>query len=99
MRKSKKFISFFTAILVILNQLSATPLYAAGATPLEVKTLNPGFQLSLPPDLGTVQTLHSGNGPVLIHIQTAHGNYEAQKKIEAILHYLKDNYGVKTLFL
>ncbi|MBI3313369.1 MAG: hypothetical protein HYZ83_03975 [Candidatus Omnitrophica bacterium] len=36
---------------------------------------------------------------MLVHLQTAHGSYEAQKKIESILHYLKSHYGFKTVFV
>lgn len=74
------------------------PLFAEATFPLEVK-VSPGFQLNLPAELGTIESIHSGAGPVLIHIQTAHGNYEAQKKIQAILHHLKESYGIKTLFV
>lgn len=87
-----------TTAFLAVNQFSISP-YAWGAPPLEVKIPPAGFQLNLPPDLGTIQNLISGSGPTVIHIQTAHGNYEAQKKIQAILHYLKDAYGFKLLLL
>ncbi len=98
MKKTKKWISLFTAFLLALNQLGVTP-QACGAPVSEVKVPSSGFQLNLPPELGAIQSLHSGTGPTVIHIQTAHGNYEAQKKIQAILHYLKDTYGFKLLLL
>ncbi len=96
--KIKKLIALMTAVFLTLNQLSAAP-HAWASQPAEVKIPSPGFQLDLPPDLGTIQSLVSGSGRTVIHIQTAHGNYEAQKKIQAILHYLKDTYGFKLLLL
>jgi|GEM_PF-2896860 len=97
-----KITAFLTAVLMLFNQLSlghAEEIRRVFSQSKEVTIPSAGFALTLPPDLGTVQNLNSGTGPVLIHIQTAHGNYEAQKKIEAILHYLKETYGIKTLFL
>lgn len=81
MKKSgtRKFISLITAAFLALNQLGITS-QAWGGLPLEVKIPSSGFQLNLPPDLGTIQNLISGAGPTVIHIQTAHGNYEAQKR-------------------
>ncbi len=37
--------------------------------------------------------------PTILHIQTAHGNYEAQLRIREILKILHDQYGFKTLFV
>ena len=100
----QKLVSLLTAALLAfdpsgaslaLAAMHAAPAFGSG----EVGVPSPGFQLSLPPELGTIQSLVSGPGPALIHIQTAHGSYEAQKKIQSILHYLKENYGVKLLLL
>lgn len=99
MTKFRKLVSFVTAVLLGLNQLCAVPPRAWAAFPSEVKIPAGGFQLSLPPDLGIIQALVSGDGPTIIHLQNAHGNYEAQKKIQAILHYLREHYGIKILFL
>ncbi len=59
----------------------------------------PSFHLQIPSDFGKVENLVAGKGPALIQIQTAHGNYEAQKNIQAILHHLYEQYGVGTVFL
>lgn len=59
----------------------------------------PSFRLDLPSELGTVETLQPGNGPAVVHIQTAHGNYEAQKKIQGILEFLNKNYGFKHILV
>ncbi len=97
-KRQNQLISLIAAGLLMVNQLgvAAEPWVA---TPSEVKIPSSGFTLALPPELGTIQAIHSGMGPTVIHIQTAHGNYEAQKKIQAILHYLKDTYGFKHLLL
>jgi|GEM_PF-673097 len=89
-------IALFTMIFFIVTQV-LTPLPARAFSP-EVK-VSSGFRLDLPSELGTVQALHAGTGPTLFHIQDAHGNYEAQKKIQAILQYLKEKQGVRLLLL
>lgn len=53
----------------------------------------------IPSKLGRVESYHSGKGKTLIHIQTAHGHYEAQKKIAAILQNLENQYGTTTIFI
>ncbi len=95
----RKFTSLATAVTLVLTQtVNALPLQAAVPQISEVNVTN-SFTLSIPPDLGTIQNQVAGAGPTLVHIQTAHGNYEAQKKIQSLLHYLKNNYGIKTVFL
>ncbi len=97
----KKLISLLTGVLFAINQF-AFPAQGWAGTSLassdEVKVLQ-NFQLQLPPELGTIHTITTGAGPTLIHIQTAHGNYEAQQKIQGILKHLKNHYGIKLLFL
>lgn len=95
--EARKLISLLTAAFLLFDQVG-TAAISVPKIPTEAQTSS-AFQFTLPSDLGTVQNLISGSGPTLIHIQNAHGNYEAQKKIKAILHYLKDTYGIKTLFL
>ena len=94
--------ALLTALLFSVTQLGVSPQsWASVSTAFasEVKVLAPSFQISIPPELGSIQNLNSSTGPVLIHIQSAHGNYGAQKNIEAILHHLKNEYGIKTLFV
>jgi hypothetical protein len=96
----RRCIAFFTFVFFVLTQ-AVTPMPQVHAQVIDQKEVKaaPEFQLNIPSDLGTIESISSGNGPALIHIQTAHGNYEAQKKIQGILHYLKDQYGYKTLFI
>jgi hypothetical protein len=91
-KRVKKLISLLTLIAFTLTQAGILPSQdTAYASPVPPETKIPSreFSLDLPPDLGTIQALHAGAGPTLIHLQTAHGNYEAQKKIQAILHHLQ----------
>ena len=98
---SKQITALATAIFFTLTEAGLSPAgFAALAVrpPSEVKFSAP-FQLALPSELGTVEDAHSGAGATIVHLQTAHGNYEAQKKIESILHYLKSRYGFNLLLL
>jgi len=99
-RRRSSITGIVTAVVFAVVQVG-TPLPVLAIekkTPPEVKVPTP-FKLNLPPDLGTIQNLNTGTGPTLIHLQDAHGNYEAQKKIEAILNYLKEKYGIKLILL
>ncbi|MFZ5802105.1 MAG: hypothetical protein ACOY3K_03210 [Candidatus Omnitrophota bacterium] len=57
------------------------------------------ISLQLPENIGKVDLALPGTGPSIIHIQTAHGSYEAGKNIARMLHYLDKNYGFKDLFV
>ncbi|MDA9101404.1 hypothetical protein N9K06_01865, partial [Omnitrophica bacterium] len=57
------------------------------------------FDLNIPAELGTIDQLSSGAGPAIVHIQDAHGNFEAQKNIRAILNYLHHEYGFDLVLL
>ncbi|MFA6600554.1 MAG: UTP--glucose-1-phosphate uridylyltransferase, partial [Candidatus Omnitrophota bacterium] len=98
-KTNHRVVAIFTFLFFVVSQV-AGPVGQVHAQSVssEVRTA-PEFQLNVPSDLGTIESILAGHGPALIHIQTAHGNYEAQKKIQGILHYLKDQYDVKTLFI
>ena len=96
MRKNlKRYVSLFTLIAFTLSQFSSL----GYAQPSEIPAQAAYFDFKIPSHLGTVEKVFSGKGPALIHIQTAHGNYEAQKSIEALLQLLKRDYGIKTVFV
>ncbi|MBI2166648.1 MAG: triose-phosphate isomerase [Candidatus Omnitrophica bacterium] len=99
-KRAQSIVSLVTALAFAFTQgITPSVVWAVeGSAPREVR-VESRFDLALPPELGTIQTITSGSGPTLIHIQTAHGNYEAQKKIQALLHYLKDHYGIKTVLV
>ncbi|MEA3488814.1 MAG: PEP/pyruvate-binding domain-containing protein [Candidatus Omnitrophota bacterium] len=55
---------------------------------------------SIPYNLGEVRYSNKGNSDkVVIHIQDAHCNYEAQHKISSIIDYLKTEYGISMINL
>jgi hypothetical protein len=91
----KKFSSLLTLIAFLGTQFSAS----AYAQPAFSEIPSGHFNMTVPQEFGTLEDLISGHGPAIVHIQTAHGNFEAQKNIQAILHHLKKNYGIKTLFV
>jgi len=57
------------------------------------------WDLTIPHEYGSIETLAPNSGPKVIHIQTAHGNYQAQKNIQAILHHLYQNYNLRLLLV
>ncbi len=102
------FLKTVAFVTVICFSASSLPAYGFQTLPTSAFTspkfseevrLNPKFELAIPEQFGKIQEISSGSGPVLIHIQTAHGNYAAQKSIEGILRHLHAEYGFKTLFL
>lgn len=104
--------SLFTIFCFFVAQFG--PNLSALARPVEVINFS-NLSLPIPSDLGRLQyykpssayllpreiTDHKSQiaAPLIIHIQTAHGNYEAQKKIEALLHYFEETYGIRLLFV
>ncbi|MDP3921122.1 MAG: hypothetical protein Q8R76_10010 [Candidatus Omnitrophota bacterium] len=100
-RKLKSIIALAVAVVFAITDVAgAAPVAFAAITelPLEAQFAK-SLEFTVPPDLGTIQNAYQGEGPTLIHIQTAHGNYQAQKKIQALLQYLKDKYNVTHLFI
>jgi len=93
-RKTGAFIALFAFVLTQLG-----PGHLLFASPETSTPLPALFQLHVPSDLASLENYNPGSGPFLIHIETAHGNYEAQKKTQALLHYLHREYGFKTLLL
>jgi len=64
---------------------------------LEKAEANP-FNITVPAEYGSVIESSKGtNGKLILHIQDAHVNYEAQKNIAAIAEYLIKNYNVNLI--
>ncbi|MFZ5801828.1 MAG: hypothetical protein ACOY3K_01780 [Candidatus Omnitrophota bacterium] len=55
--------------------------------------------LAIPAQLGKLDHLKTAQGPAIVHIQTAHGNFEAQKNIQALLNHLTKTLGIKTVLV
>ncbi len=50
--------------------------------------------LRIPVEYGTLKETHAAREPIIIHIQDAHANYEAQKHLAGILEYLIKAHGL-----
>ena len=83
--KAAAWFVFFTFTITSLDPVS----FAAPATP-EVSFV-PFKTLEIPASFGQVTDTVIGepNAPAFIHIQSAHGNYAAEKNIEKLLGTLK----------
>ncbi|MDP3921414.1 MAG: ROK family protein [Candidatus Omnitrophota bacterium] len=96
-----RIIALFTAFLFIFQQVipaQAAYTFVSKPTPLRAPD---AFLLALPAGLGRIEKIISStkSDPVIYHIQTAHGNFQAQKHIQAILHHLHDVRGVSTVLV
>lgn len=72
--------------------------------PDQISEVNPLSRIQIPEELGTVREALSPPAsqsqiPTVIHIQDAHGSYEAQIKIKKILDLLVRDYGVSLILV
>ncbi|MFZ4763949.1 MAG: hypothetical protein ACOYMN_03265, partial [Roseimicrobium sp.] len=92
-----------TAFCVAFTQIAvAAPAFSV--SPHEVSLpdafrLDQAMQVSVPSSIATVDKWIPGTGKTIFHIQTAHGQYQAEKQIEFLLTHLEKNYGVDTLLM
>lgn len=57
-------------------------------------------EVIIPDQYGSIIETHEGtNGKLIVHIQDAHANYEAQKNIAGILEYLIDNHNLNLVLM
>jgi adenylate kinase len=107
MSQSKPFktvVAFFTAFIFFITSLGISPNAFAAASMPEVSlpyqaAIDRNLRIAIPQELGKLENFNAGSGPAIFHIQTAHGSYQAQQQIRAILHHLEKSYGVKTLLV
>ncbi len=87
-------VTFFTT-----NTLTPSPLAYAATEVLAHANQVQNFEI--PAELGKVHEIIFGspNAPVLLHVQEAHANYDAQKNIRGILQYLSRDYGVDLVLM
>jgi len=84
--------------------IASSPIHASAIVPSESPAPNHTSQttipeMSIPKELGSVDEFHQGtNGKTILYIQDAHDSLEAQENIAKMIHYLVENYGVKTVF-
>ncbi len=107
--------SFLTFVFYLLtNSVGLSPkLFAEdqilSATVSSSPATTANLTLSIPNKFGTIEhfthqpqaqaPLPDRPQPLIVHIQGAHGNYEVEKNIQAILHYLTEKYGFDLLLL
>lgn len=102
----KKIFIRLTSFTVLISFTANSVLYAAPATTPssdfhEARLPSLAQDLEVPAEWGSIQNreiVPSALGTV-VHIQDAHSSHEAQKNIQNILQYLKDQYKVDSIFL
>ena len=61
------------------------------------------IKIHIPKDLASIEEVYQAPAKLdprlIIHIQNAHGNYDAQVKIKNLIDYLVKNYGFKLMFV
>ena len=97
-----KAIAVFVAFSFITTGLGITPeaLAALSTSTPEVPALTTAT-LAIPAELGQVTDSVAGapSAPTFIHIQSAHGNYQAEKNIEKLLEHIEKNSSVRLMLL
>ncbi len=73
----------------------------AFALPAASEVYLPRFEIKIPQEFGTVkeENWNPSSPSVLVHIQDAHGNYEAQNQIKNLIAHLEKSYGFSVLLL
>lgn len=108
MNHSKRLQRFLSGVVAVTFFVTSafTPVPMARAMPAGRQAANvesPAFipSFSIPAEFGRVtDEIKSAEGrPVLVHIQEAHANYDAQKNIQNILGLLTRDYGIREVFL
>jgi len=101
--KSKKIISFLTFFLFLTNTIAYTfPTVSMPNLLSPYSSVSNNTQLiEVPESLGEVKEYHlaPGSTSTIVHIQTAHGHYGAQKSIHGLLDYLNKNYNMDLLLV
>ncbi len=102
-KRSKSIVAFVTLVAFTVTTLVWDPRAFAGTgVPVagEVSAFAQGV-LQIPAELGQVTETLVGDpkAPAFIHIQSAHGNYSAEKNIEKLLGFIEKNSSVKLMLL
>ncbi|MDO8730271.1 MAG: hypothetical protein Q7J69_03680 [Candidatus Omnitrophota bacterium] len=77
---------------------STTPSFGSGSSPAEAQPIEQTpltlDNLRIPTQHGSLKGTYTAHEPIIIHIQDAHANYEAQKHLAGILDYLIRAHGL-----
>jgi len=111
----KRFLKIISLVTLTIFSLSiAEPAFARKSTfvpkPSKVKVDVPQYKyniekldpaiVTIPSEFGTVKETYKGtNGKLIVHIQDAHTNYNAQKNEAGIIEHLINNYKLKLVLL
>ena len=99
---AKRLISTLTVICFFFSDI-AWALPSGGIEWLQKNETPSSLQIEIPADLATIEDVFEAAATpdphILLHIQTAHGNDEAQQKIKKLLDYLHRTYAFKLFFV
>ena len=96
--KHIKFTSLFVTLLFTASLVQLPKSAFASPSP----AISLATQITVPQDFGTIhekRIFQRKNTPLILHIQNAHANYEAQKNISHLLKTLQDQYGITNVFV
>lgn len=92
-----RLISFFTLVFFLTAHVSASPISTkATPEPKAVPNPQPLSGISIPSELGRIEevNINSDASPIVILIQNAHAVPDAQRKIQKLIEYLENQYGL-----
>ena len=88
----------FNCTFVLSDAWALLPV--SGSVPQTLPGISQVENFSLPKSLGEVKFTNAGNSEkIVFHIQDAHCNYDAQKKVSEVISYLNKKYGVNCVNL
>ncbi len=85
----------------VLTTFFATNIFANAPTLVTAGASSKAFGLEIPLGLGSIDKVvfAKNDAPLIVHIQEAHSNYDAQKNIQAILEHLYQSYGINLVLM
>ncbi|HPW77309.1 MAG TPA: hypothetical protein PLK73_05155, partial [Candidatus Omnitrophota bacterium] len=101
-KTSKKILSLITLLCFVFSQ--SVDAYPGMGIEMRASRETPSFfQIQIPSDLATVDGIFEAparpDPRMILHVQNAHANYDAQQKIKQLLEYLEKTYAIKTIFV
>ncbi|MBI4550116.1 MAG: methyltransferase domain-containing protein [Candidatus Omnitrophica bacterium] len=99
--KARQFLSILTLVSFLFQNIA----WAAPELPTLINETReasvPQIQIEIPREAGEIRSIYQAPSSEswLLHIQDAHGSYEAQKNIEKIIRHVVETYGADLLFI
>ncbi|GEM_PF-902858 len=97
----KKIIAALTAFAFLIQTIAFAAPELVQLSSLSKEVTPVKLDIQIPQELGEIQKMNpssEGTG-VIVHIQDAHGNYEAQQHIQGMIQHLHEKYGMRLLLL